>query len=1052
MSKPCSFVRVGARKLSKGEVCNILPTYNKLLDQIEEIRLHRQQIFQAVGNPANEWDNSFAQDQATNNISILGVRGSGKSSVLKTLYNDLIQGADTCNLLLPPIVPENMESHMTLMSCILGMLKPIVHDLAKKNAKSYDCCPQKKTDLEKSYKHLLETYLRLQEPYQKISVQQYSTEAEYLRTMADVFEASNKFILDFKRFINILLQHYSKPDTDKQPLLFIFIDDIDLSAYRCADLLKTLLTYLAHPSIVTILAGDLTIFGESLTLNFLRQEGLLGESSIEKNFLVEQVSEGSNTSLLARKKILAYDHLKKVLPPMYRHYTMLWSLDNRAVFCPKGVLEAAIKTNPDIPTLEQQLQHLEKVSPMLEGYFRSVIIGNTTYRPAALYNIFDNTARGLANAYAALEQFLMPDDNNTFREKALLESLISSNYELNNYRNLLLYHFIQFGPDLENSHVYFDNFTDWLNKKDSNDESPWPKNDPLQQFRLFVYLDFAARLLNDTQALSSAPYTEFKNQVLLLLCSIGSISEKQFELTASDRDKIKAAYQENFSTKPIQTPAKKISIQTLFRLPFPLAVLYAQIEEPRQNIDKLNYNNKTRNEENIMLKVDYVTSFLNLIQAYYSAAGDGAPDECLQKQVKCLQDCPEMLSLLENLLQQDKSAFLISATANPYFVRYYNKKVQISPLYEQYACKSFGLIGSQQDSCFKISQQYLVDFWKRNSNKSCYSFLTKVPHKKYDPESITIELSSYNTRQKFDASVLPGDNFLDHVFWQLWVAMFIEPNAEAAIPFYNCYVNELCSNMLDKNYRVQPLEKYSSKEIETYFGKVARKKAQQMAKILLAVDKIGWGKTLLEEVPEETPISFVKHYVQKQLQESELALLENEYLTTFLPSIDVCCIEQEIEDFEKAYKGSHNTLATGCLTLLGQIFAEYGGTTEEIDPLGYLYLRVILKAFLNSKARYCKPEARALLEALNKATWKFTEPEESKKRYQFWFHCYCRYRQAEMSDEVDQKLDHLYTYKTLIKGVWTKTDPISKKDYLTALQQETELEESDIAAISKLFS
>lgn len=180
MSDVHNFVRIGARHLTDEEIKDTLPTYDKLLDQIEDIRLQLKE------NESLGQDLSFVQEQTTNNIAVLGARGSGKSSVLKTLYYDLTKDQNHCNLLLPPIIPENMEKHMTLMSCVLGLLKPMVEQFAQKHKKANEPCPHRKTDLEKQYNRLLETYLRLQEPYQKISVQQYSTESEYLRTMAEV--------------------------------------------------------------------------------------------------------------------------------------------------------------------------------------------------------------------------------------------------------------------------------------------------------------------------------------------------------------------------------------------------------------------------------------------------------------------------------------------------------------------------------------------------------------------------------------------------------------------------------------------------------------------------------------------------------------------------------------------------------------------------------------------------------------------------------------------------------------------------------------------------
>ena len=71
-----------------------------------------------------------------------------------------------------------------------------------------------------------------------------------------------------------------------ESLLFLFIDDIDLSTYRCADVVKTLLSYVSNQNIVTIISGDLNTFEEALTLDFIRRENVL-----EGDFLQSQIGE-----------------------------------------------------------------------------------------------------------------------------------------------------------------------------------------------------------------------------------------------------------------------------------------------------------------------------------------------------------------------------------------------------------------------------------------------------------------------------------------------------------------------------------------------------------------------------------------------------------------------------------------------------------------------------------------------------------------------------------------------------------------------------------------
>ena len=98
--------KFGARTLSEEEVKLTLPTYDKILEQIEDMR-------------NDEWDEEKSrksQNQKINNISILGARGTGKTSILKTLIARLEKDNDKenkeenllgKNIILPMIVPEN---------------------------------------------------------------------------------------------------------------------------------------------------------------------------------------------------------------------------------------------------------------------------------------------------------------------------------------------------------------------------------------------------------------------------------------------------------------------------------------------------------------------------------------------------------------------------------------------------------------------------------------------------------------------------------------------------------------------------------------------------------------------------------------------------------------------------------------------------------------------------------------------------------------------------------------------------------------------------------
>lgn len=410
---------LGARTLQAEEISLSLPTYPKLLEQIDTIRKNAA-AYQTVRAENGDSRNAFLRPQVINNLSILGPRGSGKSSILKTLYHDLEAGKDK-NILLPPIVPENLENHMTLMSSLLGLLNDQVKQLSEKRQSACPICPPEKDPLEKEYRQLVECYVHLQKPYQDISIQKYSTESDYVRTMSNVFEAGDQFSWKFWNFIDHLLEK-----REKDALLFVFIDDIDLSTSRCSDVVRTLLGYISHPRVVTVLAGDIEVFGEALTLDFLRQEELLGKAGITKSYTVSQGPSGSGKNLLSRKKELAYEYLKKVMPPMNRHSISIWTLSNRGKFCPVGLYNSAGQSIPDLQAL---LVETNRIHPLLNGYFSAAQEQGQAAPDYVLYHLFDSTARGLINCYVAIEQLVRQRDSteNSFENvKFTLETIVFS--------------------------------------------------------------------------------------------------------------------------------------------------------------------------------------------------------------------------------------------------------------------------------------------------------------------------------------------------------------------------------------------------------------------------------------------------------------------------------------------------------------------------------------------------------------------------------------------------------------------------------------------------
>lgn len=113
--------KLGARILSAEELEAVLPNAESVYEQIAVFR-------SSVPDEYSTRDCKLYEiEQRTNNIGIMGCRGAGKTSILKTFYHKLKKEAgknegkkNSRDIILPMIIPENMSSGTTLMDAVLG--------------------------------------------------------------------------------------------------------------------------------------------------------------------------------------------------------------------------------------------------------------------------------------------------------------------------------------------------------------------------------------------------------------------------------------------------------------------------------------------------------------------------------------------------------------------------------------------------------------------------------------------------------------------------------------------------------------------------------------------------------------------------------------------------------------------------------------------------------------------------------------------------------------------------------------------------------------------
>jgi len=519
--------KIGARCLSRQEAIKILPTYEQIEEQVEQFSREREGTDQE-------------KNQKTNNIGIIGVRGAGKTSLLKTIRSEL-EERNQRDVILPLIVPENMSDSSTLMATILGMLSKFVEQRAKEEEKrekeryrNRDCV--KGTGIKEIYNEVVKKYTFIQNEYRSLLIQGYTTENDYVRSSAKVLNSDVEFIDSFHELIDQLVKEEKTENEDKRPMVFVFVDDIDLSTRRCTDVVKTLLSYLSNENIVTFLSGDLETFEEALTLDFLRQEEALDKDVLEKSMLANEKKEDF---LLNRKNRLAYEYLKKILPPVYRHNIKEWSLEEKGSYSIQGADAAEgsdVKKGEDTQTGTDTGKRAEGktlsqlLSEVLKDWVDASFFeyhdvttenidhnGNEERREKKevlpyTYHIFDNTSRGLNNVYNVLNEIAEEKNREEKKEesredrakriisqkKRLLDTMIASKPVYNQYRNEIQRRMFYLGTE-DGGKVFFDNANAIIYEGAGESGKGGLIEEAEDRFALFLLVDFMARVLYEAE-------------------------------------------------------------------------------------------------------------------------------------------------------------------------------------------------------------------------------------------------------------------------------------------------------------------------------------------------------------------------------------------------------------------------------------------------------------------------------------------------------------------------------------------------------------------------
>lgn len=299
----------------------ILPNYEELKEHINIFREEAKKINEEIMkneiliNRTNMNKNiSINNIEYFNNISILGERGTGKTSILLDLANYLIKDEENINRVFKLITPEIINKEEDLLGWIISLfsdeVKKIIDECECKNRFLDNSFNQ--AILQQALNELKTAYFLRRETYDSIIINDYSSKIDYVSKKSEKLNADVQLKDKFNILVDNVIRYYRY--MNKEPLLIFMFDDVDIFSSRVNEVLNIIMKYFSHSNIVTFIAGEQNSFIENLTIELLKQESLLDSSLLELSLSPEK------TNVKEIRKQRAYELLKKVLPPAHRYF------------------------------------------------------------------------------------------------------------------------------------------------------------------------------------------------------------------------------------------------------------------------------------------------------------------------------------------------------------------------------------------------------------------------------------------------------------------------------------------------------------------------------------------------------------------------------------------------------------------------------------------------------------------------------------------------------------------------------------------------------------
>lgn len=464
--------RIGAQILSPDMIrCSFQHT-EAVLDTISSIRSTAANVHDGYCRKLREKPNEALMETRgyTNAISILGSRGSGKTSIILTLQHILRVGyeqwekdwrvetpldTDEINIMMPVLVPQDFSDKQPLLSWIISQLQHLAESVLKEieNGSNQYWCAQPLRDWVPNTNSptfsnpLADAIEKLTNSFELRYKNEYGAllrDEDQIYHYMDSVERDSNLMLDMLKLISMLIEYYKYrhgKDLNKEPLLFFVIDDLDMAPQRSNEVLNLLLRYLQHPNVVVLCGWNQELFQNHLCIELLKTQGVLSGMPNE-NFGFDDVfmnRQRKRVTAMDSARRLAIDNLKKAFPPAQRFEIRGLTTKQRADF---PLLSAVDGKDPKtfFELIEETIAEFTRRRTGKDPERKSFLYnkGEAIY---AYMRIFDNKSRGMINECRAFDE-LWKRVHNWDKEKEDLD-LTNALHEL---LNTILFSTTRFAP------------------------------------------------------------------------------------------------------------------------------------------------------------------------------------------------------------------------------------------------------------------------------------------------------------------------------------------------------------------------------------------------------------------------------------------------------------------------------------------------------------------------------------------------------------------------------------------------------------------------------